>query len=175
MVQADGSSAPASQQVCDTDRDPIVGLAACLSQAQLQRVKIRTDGWSVDAETLCDTMWIRREVFQQCLKAHWLEGRDEMVMAAYFFYDVASIGIASTGNEPAQDSDVDPEVLIPLRLHEFAGDKDEALDQGSTFSREYICHVCESFDLPLFVGPFVTDSFRWSRYHHRRRNDCRSC
>ena len=43
------------------DREPMVGFASCLTKAQLEHVRNRTDYWAVDAEEYTDTLWIERK------------------------------------------------------------------------------------------------------------------
>ena len=116
------------RQVHDTDRDPIVGLAACLSDWQLNRVEKRTNSWTVTAGTYCDSVWVRRASFKQCLLDHWPEGREEMIEAAYLYYDVASLGKEETvAGEAvataANRTESEPQPLLPVGLTEFVENK----------------------------------------------------
>ena len=60
--QVDGKP-PGGIVVTSTDHTPFIGLAACLGDEQLTRVKQRTDQWAVDSDSYCDTLWVRRLAF----------------------------------------------------------------------------------------------------------------
>lgn len=83
------------------DREPMVGFAACLTKAQWDHVRNRTDYWAVDAEEYTDTLWINRRNILRCFKDSWPKGQADMVEVAYYHYEVELIQNSKT------DMDVD--------------------------------------------------------------------
>lgn len=67
-----------------TDREPIIGLAACLDDMQLARLKIRIARWSVFTQTYCDSLWVTRKHLLRCLDECWREGKDKLAEMAYY-------------------------------------------------------------------------------------------
>ena len=142
--------------VQDSDREPIVGLAACLAEPQLKRVKTRTDGWTVKAGSFCDTVWVRRKAFQQCLVDHWPEGREEMIQLAYFQYDVASLEAGGAdgaeGEASAEEIEEAPQMLFPIGLTEFAESKSDE-SESNPFEQDEA--VVAAVEVGLLEGDVV--------------------
>ena len=143
------------RQVQDSDREPIVGLAACLADPQLKRVKQRTDTWTVKSDAHCDTVWVRRKAFQACLLDHWPEGREEMIQVAYFQYDVASLEVeadADVENAEVEVTDDEPQMLFPVGLTEFVESKTEGSDNDPFEDDE---EVVAAVEVELLEGGVV--------------------
>jgi hypothetical protein len=73
------------------DREPIFGFSACLTKAQHDYVKNRTDFWVVDAIDYADTVWVTRQDFYNCFGQLWPEGRKDMVELCYYHYQIGLI------------------------------------------------------------------------------------
>ena len=73
------------------DREPIFGFSACLTKAQHDYVKNRTDFWVVDAIDYADTLWVTRQDFYKCFGQLWPEGRKDMVELCYYHYQIGLI------------------------------------------------------------------------------------
>ena len=91
------------------DREPMVGFASCLTKAQWDHVRNRTDYWAVDAEEYTDTLWVSRKNILQCFRDSWPKGQTDMVEVAYYHYEVELIQNSVT------DMDGDDDGCAPTR------------------------------------------------------------
>ena len=87
----------------------MVGFASCLTKAQWDHVRNRTDYWAVDAEEYTDTLWVSRKNILQCFRDSWPKGQTDMVEVAYYHYEVELIQNSVT------DMDGDDDGCAPTR------------------------------------------------------------
>jgi hypothetical protein len=123
--------------VLSTDREPMVGFASCLTKAQWDHVRNRTDYWAVDAEEYTDTLWINRKNILRCFKDSWAKGQADMVEVAYYHYEVELIQNGKTEMDDDASGIVDHDEFLratpklPAGFKQYKEEKDRKQTGGS--------------------------------------------
>jgi len=123
--------------VMSTDREPMVGFASCLTKAQWDHVRNRTDYWAVDAEEYTDTLWINRKNILRCFKDSWAKGQADMVEVAYYHYEVELIQNGKTEMDDDASGIVDHDEFLratpklPAGFKQYKEEKDRKQTGGS--------------------------------------------
>ena len=117
-ADADFDQAAASSEsemfVTAEDREPMIGIAACLSTSQWRHVRNKTDGWSVKAIEYTDTIWFSRRDVMRAFRDTWPAAQDDMIEVAHYHYEVDDI------SPPDPDHD--------HGIEELSGTPEERLD-----------------------------------------------
>ena len=66
------------------DREPMIGIAACLSTTQWRHVRNMTDGWSVKAVEYTDTIWFSRRDVMRAFRDTWPSAQDDVTEVAHY-------------------------------------------------------------------------------------------